>query len=103
LALVGMGFPASVLPLVLLVVAVLVDLANTRRVPGWVAGPVVAGAVYAAAWYQGALGLLPPWNWASVRPVALLWAVVDRLAAGRRSVGWATCGEPVGTSEVVEV
>ena len=36
--LVGMGFPPSVLPLVLLVGAVLVDLRVTYRVPGWLAG-----------------------------------------------------------------
>ena len=46
LGLVAMGFPPSVLPVVLLVGAVLVDLAVTRRVPGWVAGPLVAAAVY---------------------------------------------------------
>ena len=89
LLLVGMGFPPSVLPFVLLVGAVLVDLAVTFSVPGWLAGPVVAGAVYAAGAGQEALNLLPPWNWWSVCPVAvgfaLLWAAVDLLAAAR---GW---------------
>jgi hypothetical protein len=103
LALVGMGFPPSVLPVVLLVGAVLVDLAVTRRVPGWLAGPVVAAAVYAAAWYQEALGFLPPWNWPSVLPVAvgfaLLWAVVDGLAGRRWPSTWASPSEPVRTRD----
>ena len=43
LGLVAMGFPPSVLPLVLIVGAVLVDVAVTRRVPGWLAGPLVTG------------------------------------------------------------
>jgi hypothetical protein len=85
LLLVGMGFPPSVLPFVLLVGAVLVDLAVNFRVPGWLAGPVVACAVYAVAVGQEALGLLPPWNWWSVLPVAvgfgLLCAGVDLLVA----------------------
>jgi hypothetical protein len=98
LALVGMGFPPSVLPLVLLVGAVLVDVAVTRRLPGWLAGPVVAGAVYAVAAYQESLGLLPPWNWWSAPPVAvgfaLLWTAVDRLAGSRWLARWGTSGEP---------
>ncbi len=76
----AMGFPPSVLPFVLLVGAVLVDLAVTCRVPGWLAGPVVAGVVYGVAVGQEALGLLPPWNWWSVLPVA----VGLRPAVGRR-------------------
>ena len=90
--LVAIGFPPSVLPLVLLVGAVLVDLAVTHRVPGWLAGPVVAGAVYAAALVQDALGLLPPWEWASVLPAAfgfgLLWAGVDRIATADAFLRW---------------
>ena len=96
--LVGMGFPPSVLPLVLLVGAVLVDVAVTYRVPGWVAGPLVAGVVYAAATVQEALGLLPPWNWWSVMPVAVgfgvLWAAVDSLARSAWLARWRTADEP---------
>jgi hypothetical protein len=81
--LVGLGFPPSVLPFVLLVGAVLVDLAVTYRVPGWAAGPLITGVVYGVAVGQEALGLLPPWNWWSVLPVAmvfgLLWAGVELL------------------------
>jgi hypothetical protein len=98
LALVGMGFPPSVLPFVLLVGAVLVDLAVTRRVSGWIAGPLVAAAVYSAALGQDALGMLPPWNWWSVLPVAvgfgLLWTLVDRLARSRWLAGWRSTDEP---------
>ena len=96
--LVGMGFPPSVLPFVLLVGAVLVDLAVTYRVPGWVAGPVVAGVVYAAASVQETLRMLPPWNWWSVLPVAIvfgaLWAAVDRLARSAWLARWRTADEP---------
>ena len=87
--LVGMGFPPSVLPLVLLVGAVLVDLA--RHLPG----PRLAGRARSSPASSTAspsarrpLGLLPPWNWWSVLPVAvgfaLLWAGVDLLARS----GW---------------
>jgi hypothetical protein len=98
LGLVGMGFPPSVLPFVLLVGAVLVDLAVTFRVPGWIAGPLVTAAVYAAAVGQDALGMLPPWNWWSVLPVAigfgLLWTLVDRLGRSRWLAGWPATDEP---------
>jgi hypothetical protein len=87
-----MGFPPSVLPFVLVVGAVLVDLCVTFRVPGWLAGPLTAGAVYAGGVGQEALGLLPPWNWWSAVPVAvgfgLLWAGVDRLEASDRLRRW---------------
>jgi hypothetical protein len=90
--LVAIGFPPSVLPLVLLVGAVLVDTAVTARVPGWLAGPVVAGLVYAAAVVQDELGLLPPWEWTSVLPVAaafgVLWAAVDLVGRSRWWAGW---------------
>jgi hypothetical protein len=90
--LVGMGFPPSVLPLVLLVGAVLVDLAITYRVPGWAAGLLVTGVVYGAAVGQEALDLLPPWNWWSVLPVAvgfaLLWAGVDLLSRSSWLARW---------------
>jgi hypothetical protein len=98
LGLVGMGFPPSVLPLVLLVGAVLIDLAVTLRVPGWIAGPLVTGAVYAVAVGQDALGMLPPWDWWSVLPVAvgfgLLWALVDRLVRSHWLAGWQAADEP---------
>jgi hypothetical protein len=94
--LVAAGFPPSVPPLVLLVGAVLVDVAVTRSVPGWIAGPLVAGLVYAAALLQDQLGLLPPWNWWSALPVAVafgvLWALVD---LGGRSAWLAQWREPV--------
>ncbi|TFV61938.1 UNVERIFIED_ORG: hypothetical protein E4P37_18305 [Bacillus sp. AZ43] len=92
LGLVAGDFPPSVLPLVLIVGAVLVDLAVTFRVPGWLAGPVVTGVVYAAAVGQDAAGLLPPWNWWSAVPVAvgfgLLWATVDALARSSWLARW---------------
>jgi hypothetical protein len=98
LILVGLGFPPSVLPLVLLVGAVLVDLAISYRVPGWLAGPGVAGVVYAVATLQEALGLLPPWNWESVLPVAvgfgLLWTAVDVLTRSPWLAGWRSADEP---------
>jgi hypothetical protein len=98
LGLVAIGFPPSVLPVVFVVGAVLIDVAVTRRVPGWAAGVLVAGAVYAAAVVQQALGLLPPWNWWSVLPVAvglgLLWAGVDVLARSRWLARWQAADEP---------
>ena len=96
--LVAIDFPPSVLPLVLLVGAVLVDLAVTRRVPGWIAGPVVTGLVYAAAVLQDRFGLLPPWNWASVLPVALgfgvLWVLVDVVGRSAWLAAWREPVEP---------
>jgi hypothetical protein len=96
LGLVAAGFPPSVLPFVLLVGAVLVDLAVTRHVPGWLAGPIVAGLVYAAGLLQEQLGLLPPWNWWSALPVAIgfgvLWTLVDLVG---RSAWLARWREPV--------
>jgi hypothetical protein len=105
LGLVAMGFPPSVLPLVLIVGAVLVDLAVTRRIPGWAAGMLVAAAVYGVAVGQEALGLLPPWNWWSVVPVAvgfgLLWAGVDLLARGPWLARWQAPDEPGAELETV--
>jgi hypothetical protein len=98
LGLVAIGFPPSVLPLVLVVGALLVDLAVTRRLPGWVAGPLVAVAVYGAGFVQESLGLLPPWNWWSVLPVAVgfgvLWAGVDALARSAWLDRWTRADEP---------
>jgi hypothetical protein len=107
LGLVAMGFPPSVLPVVLVVGAVLVDVAVTRRVPGWLAGLVVTGAVYAGAVGQEALGLLPPWNWWSVLPVgigfAALWTAVDLLARSRWFARWRTAGVPAVEGEPAHV
>jgi hypothetical protein len=98
LALVATGFPPSDVPFVLLVGAVLVDLAVTYRVPGWAAGPLVAGAVYCAAVGQDSLGILPPWNWWSAPPVAvgfgLLWTAVDVLARSDWLARWKSPAEP---------
>ena len=73
---------------------VLIDVSVTRRLPGWAAGPIVTGAVYAVAAGQAVLGVLPPWNWWSVLPVAivfsLLWAGVDVLARSRWLARWRT-------------
>jgi hypothetical protein len=97
-ALVGTGFPPSVVPFVLIVGAVGIDLAVTHRLPGWLAGPLVAGAVYAAAAGQEALDLLPPWNWWSAIPVVIgfgvLWTGVDVLARSGWLARWRQPVEP---------
>ncbi len=107
LGLVAIGFPPSVLPLVLIVGAVLIDISVTRRLPGWAAGPIVTGGVYAVAAGQSVLGMLPPWNWWSVLPVAiafsLLWAGVDVLARSRWLARWRTTDEPATAAEAVGV
>jgi hypothetical protein len=107
LGLVAMGFPPSVLPLVLIVGAVLIDVSVTRRIPGWAAGLLVAVAVYAVAAGQEALGLLPPWNWWSVLPVAvgfsLLWAGLDLLARSAWLTRWKTPSEPAVPVEAAPV
>jgi hypothetical protein len=98
LALVGTGFPPSAIPFVLLAGAVGVDLAIAGRLPGWLAGPLVAGAVYAVGAGQEALGALPPWNWWSAIPVAIgfgvLWAGVDLLARSAWLARWKQPVEP---------
>ncbi|RBY75730.1 hypothetical protein DQ238_19050 [Geodermatophilus sp. TF02-6] len=99
LGLVALGFPPSVLPLVLLAGAVAVDVAVTLRLPGGLAGPLVAAVTYAAGALQGAAGLLPPWDWrpavvlATGAAFTVLWTAVDRVARGR---WWASWREPVG-------
>jgi hypothetical protein len=98
LVLVGMNFPPSVLPLVLLAGAVLVDLFVTYRVPGWLAGLLTTGIVYAVGFAQESLELLPPWNWWSAVPVAvgfaLLWTAVDLLERSAWLDRWRTAVEP---------
>ncbi|TFV47143.1 hypothetical protein [Blastococcus sp. TF02A-35] len=98
LGLEAMGFPPSVLPVVLIVGAVLIDLAVTQGVPGWVAGLVVTGGVYGAAYPLESLGLLPPWEWWSVLPVAVgfavLWGLVDLLARSSWLARWRAADEP---------
>ncbi|RBY93572.1 hypothetical protein DQ237_17470 [Blastococcus sp. TF02-8] len=107
LGLVAMGFPPSVLPVVLILGAVLVDLAVTREVPGWAAGLVVTGAVYGAAFPLESLGLLPPWNWWSGLPVAvgfaLAWTVVDLLARSAWLTRWRVADESVARPERASV
>ena len=107
IGLVALGFPPSVLPFVLIVGAVLIDVAVTWRIPGWLAGPVVTAAVYGVAVGLEALGLLPPWNWWSVLPVAvgfgLLWTGVDLLARSNWLARWKTPEEPAGAKEAVHV
>jgi hypothetical protein len=96
--LVATGFPRSDIPFLLIVGAVLVDLAVTHRVPGWAAGPVVTAAVYGAALLQDAAGILPPWNWWSALPVAIgfgiLWTAVDLLARSAWLTRWKRSEEP---------
>ncbi|WP_116451300.1 hypothetical protein [Blastococcus litoris] len=103
LGLVAMGFPPSVLPVVLVVGAVLVDVAVTRRVPGWLAGLVVTAAVYGVAVAQEALDLLPPWNWWSVLPVgvgfAVLWTAVDLVGRSGSFARWRAPQEPAGEEQ----
>jgi hypothetical protein len=82
---------------------VLVDVAVTHGVPGWAAGVPVAAVVYAAAFLQDSLAVLPPWNWWSAAPVAvgfgLLWAGVDRLAAAGWTARWREPVEPGRTCD----
>ncbi len=98
LLLVGAGFPPSVLPLVLLVGAVMVDLCVTHRVPAWLAGALTTGIVYAVGFAQESLGLLPPWNWWSALPVAVafaaLWTAVDLLERSSWLTRWRAADEP---------
>jgi hypothetical protein len=103
LALVGGGFPPSAIPFVLLVGAVLIDLAVLFRLPGWLAGPLVTGGVYAAGAGQEVLGLLPPWNWWSAVPVAVafgvLWTAVDLVAGSAWFDRWKQPVEAERTAE----
>jgi hypothetical protein len=94
LGLVAIGFPPSVLPLALLAGAVAVDLAVTHRVPGWLAGPLVAAVTYGAGAALDAVGLLPPWDWrpevvlATALAATLLWTLLDAVARSRSLAAW---------------
>ncbi|HEV7728410.1 MAG TPA: hypothetical protein VGO74_15910 [Modestobacter sp.] len=92
------GFPPSVLPVMLLAGAVGVDLAVTRRVPGWLAAVPVTAAVVLAAVVQDAVAVLPPWQWTVTPLVALglvlLWSGVDRLVRGAAFARWQAPDEP---------
>jgi hypothetical protein len=107
LGLVALDFPPSVLPLVLLVGAVCTDLAVTLRLPGWAAAPATAAAVYAAAWVQDALGLLPPWDltWWSIALVVAaftaLWTAVDVVVRSSSFAAWRRPVEPGRTADGV--
>jgi hypothetical protein len=66
--------------------------AVTWRVPGWAAGVPVAAAVFAAAFVQEFVAVIPPWQW-SIAPVvwigfAVLWGVVGRVGRTRRWARW---------------
>jgi hypothetical protein len=86
------GFPPSVLPVMLLAGAVLVDLAVLARVPGWLAALPVTAGVALAALLQSHIAVIPPWNWAVLPGVAvgfaLLWGAVDRLTAAPAFTRW---------------
>ena len=103
LGLVATGFPPSVLPVVLVVGAVLVDVAVARGIPGHLAAVVVTSAVYATAVPMEWLGLLPPWDWWSVLPVALLfsalWGGVDALGRSAWLSRWRTADLPADAPE----
>lgn len=107
LGLVATGFPPSVLPVVLLVGAVLVDVAVTRRIPGWAAAWVVVAGVYAVAFPLEFLGLLPPWSWWSALPVAIgfaaLWAAVDALEGSSLPARRRSADEPTAVPEPAAV
>ncbi|MGY2066764.1 hypothetical protein [Blastococcus sp. SYSU DS0619] len=107
LGLVATGFPPSVLPVVLILGAVLIDVAVTRRLPGWAAALVVTAAVYALAFPLDAMGLLPPWNWWSVLPVAVgfavLWGGLDVLERSSWLARWRVADEPAAAPEPVAV
>jgi hypothetical protein len=81
-----------VLPVMLLAGAVLVDLAVTGRVPGWLAALPVTAAVAAAAVLQSVVAEIPPWNWAAVPVVAvgfaLLWGALDRVTSTAVFTRW---------------
>jgi hypothetical protein len=85
-ALAGVGFPHSTVPFLLLGGALAIDLVCLARLP-WlveaiVGGVAVTGAVYGAAWLQGAALALPPVSYPSA-----LWAALA-LVEGWLLVAW---------------
>ncbi|MCZ2815088.1 hypothetical protein [Modestobacter sp. VKM Ac-2984] len=94
------GFPPSVLPLMLLAGAVLVDLAVLARVPGLLAGLAVTGGAAAGAFVQSALDVIPPWDWSALPVVAVglavLWGGLDLVTRSRRFARWQAPVEPGG-------
>ena len=96
--LVATGFPPSAPPVMLLAGAVVVDLAVTRRVPGWAAGVLATGATALAALLQHAVAVIPPWQWTALPLVAVgsavLWTAVDRLARSAWLARWRLPVEP---------
>jgi hypothetical protein len=109
LGLVAIGFPPSVLPLALLTGAVAVDLAVSRRLPGWLAGPLVAAVTYLAGALLAAVGALPPWNWEpevvllTGAGFTLLWAGLDVVARSRSLTAWRTPVEEHGETPALLV
>jgi hypothetical protein len=109
LGLVAIGFPPSVLPLALLAGAVAVDLAVSRRLPGWLAGPLVAAVTYLAGALLAAVGALPPWNWEpevvllTGAGFTLLWAGLDVVARSRSLTAWRTPLEEHGETPALLV
>jgi hypothetical protein len=98
LLLTSTGFPPSVPPVMLLAGAVGVDLAVTRRLPGWLAAVPVTAAVVLAALLQEAVAVIPPWQWAVTPLVAVglvvLWGTADRLARSAAFTRWQAADEP---------
>jgi hypothetical protein len=97
------GFPPSVLPVMLLAGAVLVDLAVTAGVPGWLAALPVTAGVALAALAQAAVTVIPPWNWAVLPAVAVgfavLWGGVERLSRSGAFARWREPVEPARTAQ----
>lgn len=94
LGLAATGFPPSVLPLALLAGAVAVDLAATHRLPGRLAGPLVAAVTYGAGAALDSVGYLPPWDWQAevllltALAGTLLWTLLDAVARSRSLAAW---------------
>lgn len=85
-------FPTSAVPLMALAGAILIDLAVTNRVPGFLAGICVSAGTYCAAWVVDSVWVIPPWSWWSALPVsvafALLWWALGRLESSAWRLRW---------------